>query len=263
MRPSSAICAAALVLTVPLVGSASPAANSCERTVEVVDRATTIVFAKAKSLTTSRKGTSWVVRVTYAVDTVLIGKKATDLVVEESCETGLVPDDLVGYPGVARYCSSPADHELPGLTSTGTVGSMTSALLLVDGKSELDGSAVFKVVRADKWSPCPNETALLAKRPTLAALAAKVTSVQAKSTFGLPAPAPSGAPLASASSTAAPVVSTAAPPSGSSAATTTSATTSPKKNGGCSTVSHGASQLSGLALLVAACLTAARRAGRP
>ena len=241
-----------------VTAAASPPANSCDRTMEEVDRATTIVLAKAKSVSSTRKDSNWIVRVTYAVDQALVGKKIAEIVVEDTCDFSAVPQEQQGYPGVARHCTDRAQHQLPGLTTDGKPGPSTAALVLVEGKSDVDGTPVQRVVHGNKWSPCADEPALLKKRPALKDLVAKVTAANTSTTFGLVPPPPSPAPSVSASSaaTAAPSassVTTAAPSS-----SAPPAAPAPPKSGGCS--SAGASTVAVWpALVVLAGLVTRRR----
>ena len=224
-----------------------------------VDAAKVIVIAKPKSIATSTKDTTFTVLVTYTVDEALVGTKTPEVVVEESCDTGSPTLQESGYPGVARYCSG--THELPGLTSDGLVGTSAAALTLVEDKSVVDGKPVMKLVRGSAWGPCPDEAALLKKRPALKGLVAKVQAVNAKTTFGLPAPP--AKPAASASALPPPSVSASvtATPTAPPPAPATSAPPPPQKSGGCSysSGSEGNAGLMSTWLLVGVAILTVRR----
>jgi MYXO-CTERM domain-containing protein len=130
--------------------------------------------------------------------------------------------------------------------------------LLEEGKSDVDGAPVMKMVRGDNYHACADDAALLKKRPALKDLVAKYKATNEKATAGIPAPRPApassaSAPSASASATPASTSSTPAPAA--------SAAPAPQKGGGCSScsVTNGSAGLATAWPLVGLALLSLRR----
>src|SRR5262245_16645269 len=122
--------AAALGIGVSLL-FASPSASavltfSCDRTTEQVNAAKTIVIGKAKSIAKAQKGDTWFVRVTYSVDDTLLGKKTTQVVVEETCSTALIAGRAIAPAGIDGFCANPSGQAMPGLTNDGKIASSSA-----------------------------------------------------------------------------------------------------------------------------------------
>lgn len=276
MRPAALI-PASLVMLLGLFSaesaSASIAANSCDRTMEDVDAAKLIVLAKAKSVVGNKKGDDWLVRVTYTVDSALVGTKPAEVIIEDACNlTGVRA--APGTPGVTRECDNTGFHQLPGLTTDGKVGTSPVALLLNDeGPSPVDAKPVRTITHKSQWSPCPDEAVMVKKRPALKDLVAKVKDVNGKTSFGFLAP-PAGATAASGSASASPPSPPSPPTSASATPVSTSSTPAPatssapppQKSGGCSSCSVGSGAMSGAAsawpLVGLVLLSLRRRASR-